>query len=461
MDPDWESLLPEHSEEHQVRLDTDRAFNFYPTGASGELLKADRQALYELIVHVLRLHPSLAYFQGLHDIAQVLLLVLGRRRAVPVLEHLALTRLRDFMMPDLESSVDHLRLIPPLLAQVDEPLATLLSKIRPHHALAAVITLFAHVIESYPDISLIFDFFFASDSMAMPIYLYAVIVIARRDELFEFDGEDAQMLEAILSRFPTPLPIAIADATSRALALYRQYPPSSLLPQWRHIPRYSVLKTLEIEETVNHNMNNNSRKQYTVSRRRRSSRSSAAAEKEFDYIELEEVRQPADYTHLDSLLAQQIADSTARAKRLRAREARERKLRAARLERERRSATRKLAALPGVALRKAFRIRDIDDDFNNAIDADDADDIKTDKLDGSMVVLENPSSNSSALRKQPIAGSAHVNGTANFRGLRRFKFDNIKTFMGWSSSSTIAAISLSICFGFISWWVAWFLRRDY
>lgn len=40
----------------------------------------------------------LHYFQGYHDIVQVLLLVLGTDAAVPAVSRLSLLRIRDFML---------------------------------------------------------------------------------------------------------------------------------------------------------------------------------------------------------------------------------------------------------------------------------------------------------------------------------------------------------------------------
>ncbi|KAK7206992.1 rab-GTPase-TBC domain-containing protein [Myxozyma melibiosi] len=522
-DPDWKVLLPAHPEEAQVRLDTDRAFHFYPESrtpspaTSDDLLRADRDELFDVITHVLRLHPSLSYFQGFHDIAQVLYLVLGRRHAVTVLEHLSLTRLRDFMMPDIEPSVDHLSLIPALLAQIDRPLADVLRYTRPHYALATILTMFAHVVESYSEITLVFDFFFSAADMALPVYLYVVILISRRDELLSFqkntqadpekeqeqDEEDihetAQMLEATISRFPQPLPLALSDALSRALALWMQYPPHTLTPAYDKISKYSVLKTLR-EPTAAEDMYSGVEQldgedeKRMVSRRERIRRrrkriqesstsssprpsrrpSSASVVEEYDYIELDRVHKPADYTALDALVARQTSEckkraarERARVERQRAREARERKNRAVR---ERRSATRRLAEqIPGAVATLYRRGVGAEEGGEESGEGGEGD-----TLDGSIVLLGKPadmqqatSSSSPTLftafrRARPP--TAQVNGTATtLGGVRRFKFaDARRTITALSPSSMMAAIGMvSFCIGVLSWWVSWFLRRDY
>ncbi|KAK9449819.1 rab-GTPase-TBC domain-containing protein [Limtongia smithiae] len=252
-----DAALAPHLDEAQVKLDVDRSFANYPSPISPAELVAHRAALTHVIVTVLRRHPGLAYYQGFHDIAQVSYLVLGASLAVEVLERLALDRLRDFMMPSIQPSLDHLALIPILLARVDRPVASALVPVSPNYALAAVLTLFAHEFDKCDDITLLFDFLLACPDMSIPLYIYAVILIARRDEVLglldytsddddydEKSAMDAQMLEAILSRFPQPMPISLSDAMSRALALRTQHPPETLVPAWKAVSTYSVLRTL-------------------------------------------------------------------------------------------------------------------------------------------------------------------------------------------------------------------------
>ncbi|KAK5187961.1 GTPase-activating protein gyp8, partial [Cryomyces antarcticus] len=74
--PPWQSLPP-HKDEDQVRLDVNRSFVYYPSNESEKQIDHRKQELSNLITEVLRRHPSLCYFQGYHDIVQVLLLVLG------------------------------------------------------------------------------------------------------------------------------------------------------------------------------------------------------------------------------------------------------------------------------------------------------------------------------------------------------------------------------------------------
>ena len=116
----------------------------------------------------------LHYFQGYHDIVQVLLLVLGADAAVPAVARLSLLHIRDFMLPTMSGTESHLQLLPPLLYTVDPTLYQHLSHTQPFFALAATLTLYAHDIEEYGDIARLFDFLLASPA-SVPLYLFVVV----------------------------------------------------------------------------------------------------------------------------------------------------------------------------------------------------------------------------------------------------------------------------------------------
>jgi len=127
-----------------------------------------------VILQVLRRHPALYYSQGYHDIVQVFLLVLGVEAAPAAVTRLSFLRVRDYMLPSLDPAIAHLELLPPIINAVDVELYQHLPKIQPSFALAATLTLFAHVVQEYGDIARLFDFFLAQDTV-IPVYLFAVV----------------------------------------------------------------------------------------------------------------------------------------------------------------------------------------------------------------------------------------------------------------------------------------------
>ena len=200
-----------------------------------------KEELSAVITQVLRENPDLCYFQGYHDIVQVFLLVLGMRSAAEAVAHLSLLRIRDFMLPSMNPSIAHLRLLPSILYCEDPKLCRHLSQTQPFFALAATLTLYAHDIQEYGDISRLFDFLLAHGSV-VSVYFFAVIVLSRREELFEIPADEPEMLHSVLSKLPKPLDLEAL--ISRTITLVAEHPPEKLpFKAWSGISVFSVLKT--------------------------------------------------------------------------------------------------------------------------------------------------------------------------------------------------------------------------
>ncbi|KAF2402050.1 hypothetical protein EJ06DRAFT_491965 [Trichodelitschia bisporula] len=234
------SELPPHRDEGQVALDVNRSFVFYPNNQSDKELEIRKQQLSDVIVETLRRHPSLCYFQGFHDIAQVLLLVLGPEESAYAVRRLSLLRIRDFMLPTLTAALQHLHLLPSILYAEDPELCTHLPP-NPFFALSATITLYAHDIEEYSSIARLFDFLLAREAV-MSVYLFAVIILVRKDELLEVGLDEPEMLHFLLSKLPQPLDLE--GLIEKTMSLFERHPPERLpFRAWRGISQYSVLKT--------------------------------------------------------------------------------------------------------------------------------------------------------------------------------------------------------------------------
>ncbi|KAJ5861018.1 uncharacterized protein N7529_008328 [Penicillium soppii] len=183
----------------------------------------------------------LCYFQGYHDIVQVLLLVLGEKKALPAVAQISLFRIRDYMLPSLSPAVKHLHLIPAIIETTDPELRQRLGNIQPFFALAATLTLYAHDIQEYSNIARLFDFLLAQEPV-VAIYLIAAMILSRKKELLEIPEDEPEMLHFTLSKLPTPLDLD--GHILHATRLFKDHPPESLpLGAWKHIPWCSVLKT--------------------------------------------------------------------------------------------------------------------------------------------------------------------------------------------------------------------------
>lgn len=204
-------------------------------------LAIKKDELLDLITAVLRRNPMLCYFQGYHDIAQVLLLVLGSRDAELAVERVSLFRIRDYMLPSLSPALKHLNLLPAILDSADRKLSLHISGTKPFFALAATLTLYAHDVQNLGDIARLYDFILSREPV-VSIYLFAAIILARRDELFNFDADEIDMIHFTLTKLPQPL--NLEPLISRAMSLYQTHPPDSLpCGAWRKISGNSVLKS--------------------------------------------------------------------------------------------------------------------------------------------------------------------------------------------------------------------------
>ncbi|RMZ89327.1 hypothetical protein DV736_g3443, partial [Chaetothyriales sp. CBS 134916] len=231
---------PAHRDEEQVQLDVDRAFVYYANDAPEKVMEARKQALFRLIAGVLRRHSMLCYFQGYHDIAQVMMLVLGPGCGA-ALDRLSLCRIRDYMLPSLTPALQHLQLVPAILNAADKELAAHLSMPHANYALPSALTLYAHDIQAYSDIARLFDFLLAHEPL-ISLYLFAAIILSRRQRLLAIPQDENDMLFFTLQKLPQPLDLE--SLIEEALRLFDQHPPESLPGRaWRQISHDSVLKT--------------------------------------------------------------------------------------------------------------------------------------------------------------------------------------------------------------------------
>ena len=190
---------------------------------------------------MLRRHPNLSYFQGYHDIVQVFYLVLGPHVAPQAAAYLSLFRIRDFMLSSLEPAIAQLELLRPLLRRADPSLFEHLPTSSATFALEGTITMFAHNIREYRDITRLFDFFLARHPI-IPLYFFAAVVLSRREELLEIEKDEEDILHVMLSKLPEPFDIEFHIA--RSVELYERLPPQSLGSwEWWRISSSSVLKT--------------------------------------------------------------------------------------------------------------------------------------------------------------------------------------------------------------------------
>lgn len=246
----------EHSAAHcqdysQIRLDVARAFVLFPP-CTAEEQQRHRRNLLEVVDRVLRKHPYLRYYQGFHDVASVVYLVMSPHddaalgRTHLVLERLALHHLRDFMQPDMAPLVAQLELLPAIVELVDPELGAHIAPVPPYYALASLLTVFAHDAGSLAEASLVWDFVLASGSISLCLYVYAALLVERRSAvLAELDSDALHLqLQQMAGNVSADEMLGVL---TRAHALTQQVRLSELAP-FCNILRFLVLHTTSVPQ---------------------------------------------------------------------------------------------------------------------------------------------------------------------------------------------------------------------
>ncbi|XP_068603417.1 TBC1 domain family member 20 [Brachionichthys hirsutus] len=215
-----------HKDYNQVVLDVRRSMRRFPQGMPATERGVLQEQLIDIILEVLQRNPRLYYYQGYHDVAVSLLLVVGERMAIAVLDTLSRFHLRDFMDPTMDSTKHILNYLMPILEQVDPELHDFMirAEVGTIFALSWLITWFGHVLSEFKHTLRLYDFFLASHPL-MPIYLAATIVLRRETEVKQTEC-DMAMVHHLLSRIPQDLPYELL--IGHAQDLFEQYPPSLL-----------------------------------------------------------------------------------------------------------------------------------------------------------------------------------------------------------------------------------------
>ena len=180
---------------------------------------------------------GISYFQGFHDVASVLLLILGEQAAHPVLERLALFHLRACTRTTLDPVLGLLGLLLPLVAQLDADLAAKLAPTPVFWAVSWVLTWFAHSAESLDEAARLFDLFIPSSPL-MPLYAAAAMAALARPRLeMQSEGYDPPLVHHCLATMRVGVGdggpahgIVSADVLAAAtMRLFMDFPPHMLL----------------------------------------------------------------------------------------------------------------------------------------------------------------------------------------------------------------------------------------
>ncbi len=226
-----------HKDNAVVRADIDRSLWKFSDGWTDEERDIERERLKNMINACVEGNDQgVFYYQGLHDVASVLLLVCGEGAAHGMLHRLVRCHLRDCTRATMDPALRTLRLLYPILKRADKELYKLLTRLAtvepalemPYFALSWYMTWFAHDVDSLEDISRLFDLFMSSHPL-MPLYVAAEVLAGARKEILK-RGSDPELLYSFLNRLSITGPgrPTVDDLAKRAVALIKSVPPHEL-----------------------------------------------------------------------------------------------------------------------------------------------------------------------------------------------------------------------------------------
>lgn len=215
--------LPPHKDEDQVKLDIQRSFTVLSQMQSYHQLQNEsftaifsnsdidllKKSLLNIIIKILRKYPCLNYYQGYHDIASIILIVCYEQNgeanpskneelAFKLLEKLTVFHLRDYMITDINLSINHLKLIPSLLEVTDTDLFELIKQSSNsyimssgfhydynfYQGLSSILTFYSHDLNNLHQLLIIWDFILSYNSVIVNVYLYVALLKFHKEDIF-------------------------------------------------------------------------------------------------------------------------------------------------------------------------------------------------------------------------------------------------------------------------------------
>lgn len=233
----WNSFLPNYEPDskaqvsnkslEQIENDMVRAVHHF-VDIPEDQVERYRKILKRCIVAVLEQHDHLHYYQSFHDVATVLVVKFGFKRALILLNRLCHSHLKLFMTESMDPSVDFANFVFALLERVDRKLAARLHELKmpPFFFISWCLSWLSHDMRQFKDASQIFDALVMLPPAGIG-YLSAVILKGASDRVIAWPKEDFGELHQFLKELPetTWKPAYINEA----YALMQRIPPSKVI----------------------------------------------------------------------------------------------------------------------------------------------------------------------------------------------------------------------------------------
>ena len=242
-----------HKDSHVVECDMVRSLWNWTEGWSDEERDKKRAALKRVLDATIAGNAGdLHYYQGLHDVAAVLLFVCGEAPAYRMLSRLAQCNLRDCTRPKLDAAIEALTLLYPILRVADPELHEFITGLHepalevPYFALSWQMTWFSHDVATLDQCARLFDLFISSHPL-MPLYVAAVVVREQRDKILECESGDIAYSKLKGLTILGEGQLTADELARQAAALYQSAPPAHLVRQLGNTLQHSTTLHAYIE----------------------------------------------------------------------------------------------------------------------------------------------------------------------------------------------------------------------
>ena len=226
-----------HKDDAVVTADIERSLWKFTTGWKEEDRRKERDLLRRIIDATVEGNVrGVHYYQGMHDIASVLLFVCGEGIAHSILDRLSHCHLRDCTRITIQPVLAVLRFLYPILEHADKEVHDYLASLdepsiqTPYFAMSWYMTWFSHDIDDLDSCARLFDLFLASHPL-MPLYVAAVAIQQIREEILSHSKQEGDMVYSLLKNLQIlgQSCLTVDELIEKAVNLYGDAPPSSLI----------------------------------------------------------------------------------------------------------------------------------------------------------------------------------------------------------------------------------------
>ena len=251
-----------HNYYDQIKKDTIRSMHHFDITRSYSTNKRQREqeTLSRILNGIFGNNDNLHYTQGFHDMCSVFYIVCGEKLGLKLSENLAKRHMRDLVRDNMNVYQFILKLLFPLLSLVDIILYNKLclnNDISSIFALSWLLTWFAHNIETFNDITRLYDFFLSTHPL-MPLYFSVSLLSCSkcgvRDKLLKIKNIDQGQLHEFFQKYDWN--INYDQIIIQCDKIFNKYPPHDLYRQYfinelKDLPKDSPFLAKNINEIEN------------------------------------------------------------------------------------------------------------------------------------------------------------------------------------------------------------------